>query len=508
MIPTVSLRTALETPDLLAGALPGDSFALWRSILIGAMGEPLDQREQAAFRTYTGREAPSDPVRELVAVVGRRGGKDKATAALCAWLGTCCKWPMLARGEVGRIVVIAPDQAQARIQRDYILGALEGSPLLASRVAGTTADTITLDTGIVVEVRSANFRRLRGVTAVAVVCSESAFWYSDESSANPDSEILAAVRPALLTTSGLLVQISTPYAKRGELFEAHARHYGKDSSTLVVQGSSLAFNPTLDHAQIERAYAEDATAAAAEYGATFRDDVQAFVSREVVEGCVDRAVLERQPETAYREYFGFVDPSGGSSDSMTLAIAHADVDGRVTIDCLREVVPPFSPESVVEEFCADLTRYGVTTVVGDRYAGEWPREQFRKRGVTYEPSDLPASDLFRELLPRLNTKTISLLDNPRAIGQLASLERRVGRNKDVIDHPRGAKNDIANAIAGVAWVAGGGADKRRGSNFVGVIQHGGGVSWRGERPSALAAGKHQTASKNTIRSVSKILKAI
>src|SRR5439155_25924753 len=108
---------------------------------------------------------------------------------------------------------------------------------------------------------------------------------------------------------------------------------------------------------------------------------------------------------------------------------------------------------------ADLNRYRVTTIVGDRYAGEWPREQFRKRGVTYEPSDLSASDLFRELLPRLNTRTIALLDHPRAIGQLASLDRKVGRNRDVIGHPRNGKNDVANAIAGVSWIAGDGAPK-------------------------------------------------
>jgi hypothetical protein len=82
MIPTVSLRTALETDDLLASALPGDSFALWRTMLIAAMGENLDQREAAAFRTYTGREPPTDPVRELVAVVGRRGGKPRGSRAL------------------------------------------------------------------------------------------------------------------------------------------------------------------------------------------------------------------------------------------------------------------------------------------------------------------------------------------------------------------------------------------------------------------------------------------
>ena len=71
----------------------------------------------------------------------------------------------------------------------------------------------------------------------------------------------------------------------------------------------------------------------------------------------------------------FVDPSGGSHDSFTLAIAHRE-DKRASIDAIRERKPPFSAEAVVEEFCVLPNDYRVRTVVGDRYAGEWPREQF------------------------------------------------------------------------------------------------------------------------------------
>src|SRR5262249_44463077 len=153
--PTVTLRHALTDPSLLAGALPGDTFSTWRTILIGAMGEPLEPGELETFRRFTDRDPPTEPVREAAFIIGRRGGKDRALAALSAYLASCCTWPTLARGETGRILAIAPDQAQARIQRDYVLGALESSPLLSRRVVGTTADSITLDNGIVIEVRAA-----------------------------------------------------------------------------------------------------------------------------------------------------------------------------------------------------------------------------------------------------------------------------------------------------------------------------------------------------------------
>jgi hypothetical protein len=97
-----------------------------------------------------------------------------------------------------------------------------------------------------------------------------------------------------------------------------------------------------------------------------------------------------------------------------------------------------------------LSGYRVSRVVGDRFAGEWPREQFKKLGITYEPSAAPKSDLYRDMLPMLNSGKVELLDHPRLIAQLTGLERRTSRaGKDSIDHARGAHDDVANAVAGV-----------------------------------------------------------
>ena len=76
---------------------------------------------------------------------------------------------------------------------------------------------------------------------------------------------------------------------------------------------------------VDRAYEQDPESARAEYGAEFRSDIEAFVSREVVEGCVIPGVLERPPARAL-SYQGFVDPSGGIADSMTLCIGHTEGD--------------------------------------------------------------------------------------------------------------------------------------------------------------------------------------
>ena len=47
---------------------------------------------------------------------------------------------------------------------------------------------------------------------------------------------------------------------------------------------------------------------------------------------------------------------------------------------------------MVSEFAELLRQYGIGTVRGDRYAGEWPREVFRKRGITYAPTKWTKAD--------------------------------------------------------------------------------------------------------------------
>jgi hypothetical protein len=299
------------------------------------------------------------------------------------------------------------------------------------------------------------------VTSVACVADEVAYWFGDEQSSNPDKEILDAIRPTLATTSGPLVCIGSPYARKGEMYATHQRHFGPhgDPLILVAHGTSRDLNPTLPQSVVDRALERDEAVAKAEYLAQFRSDLESYVAREAVEACVAVGVHERALAPGER-YSAFVDPSGGSADSMTLAIGHRKAD-VVIIDALRECRPPFSPEAVVIEFAELLRAYRITKVVGDRFGGEWPRERFRERGISYEPAARAKSELYVTLLATLNSRRIELPDDKRLVTQLASLERRTARGgRDNIDHPPGAHDDVANCVAGVAaaLAVGGGYD--------------------------------------------------
>ena len=146
---------------------------------------------------------------------------------------------------------------------------------------------------------------------------------------------------------------------------------------------------------------------------------------------------------------------------MTLAIAHEE-DGLGVLDAVREVRPPFSPDDVVADFAVLLRSYRLTTVKGDRYGGQWPSDRFRVHGITYTPSELTKSDLYRELVAPLNGGRVALLDMPVLRAQLIGLERRVARGgRDSVDHAPGGRDDVANAAAGALVNVLGPQQKRR-----------------------------------------------
>src|SRR5215471_19405195 len=142
MKPRTSLRAALDDLRLLGEALPGDSWKPWRTILIAAMGEELADDEREIFTKLTGRERePLVRVEELVGIIGRRGGKSKAMATLAAYLAGLCEH-QLVRGETGVVLLIAPDQRQAKIALDYCAAALEQSLILQQLIKSRSADAL------------------------------------------------------------------------------------------------------------------------------------------------------------------------------------------------------------------------------------------------------------------------------------------------------------------------------------------------------------------------------
>ena len=212
-------------------------------------------------------------------------------------------------------------------------------------------------------------------------------------------------------------------------------------------GPSTVFNPTLPQSVIDAALARDPEGASAEWLAQWRSDISDFIDRALVDAAIERGIIARAPDRSLI-YSAFADPSGGRGDASTLAIAHG-AGNIAVLDMIFEKMPPFDPDLVVNEI-ADLLRfYNIAEVTGDRYAAEWVVTAFRRAGISYNSSERDRSAIYLDALPLFTAARVRLLDNEKLAGQLTSLERRTARSgKDTIDHPPGAHDDVANAVAG------------------------------------------------------------
>lgn len=457
--PAISIGDALTDRNLLGAALDDlGSWSTWRVILKAAFGEPLTADELILFKTLAGsREPPPGRVGELWVIAGRRGGKTRAAGAVGVYVGAF-NTHKLAPGETGTVLLLAASKGQAKASLDYASGFFAASPLLQQLLDGkSTSDEIRMRGNITIATHSANFRTTRGRTLIGAVFDETAFWRDADTSTNPDTEIYSAILPALATSGGMLIGISSPHRRSGLLYKKHQASFGQnDPNVLVIVAPTIALNPTIDPSAIVRAREMDPDAARSEWDAEFRDDISDFLTRVAVEACVDDEVHER-PVDLSKHYVGFCDPSGGSSDSMTLAIAHKEGSTSI-LDAVREIRPPFNPESAVAEFASLCRSYRVSSIEGDRYAGEWVAAAFRNKGIHYGHTTKSRSEIYLDALPEINSHSFRLLDHEVLINQLCALERRPMRGgRDSIDHPPGGHDDVANAAAGALVLASKGA---------------------------------------------------
>jgi len=429
------------------------SWRPWLVFLKHLFGLPCSPRELAFIKERTGRiPLKRHGYVEAWLVVGRRGGKSFTLAVIAVYLTFFVDWkPFLAPGELATIIVIAQDRQQARVILRYVKGLIQAIKFFRRERKRITQWVLEFPRQrVAIEIFTASFRATRGYTVVAALCDEVAFWRSDDTS-NPDEEIINAIRPGMATVSkAMLLAASSPYAKRGVLYKHYADYFSKDDpDVLIWHGPTESMNPSISQKYLARQYEKDPIKAAAEYGAQFRGDIEDFVPEEVVDALIERGVFRKARDSRIT-YRAFVDPSGGSQDSFTLAIGHVEGEDRV-LDVLEEWKPPFKLKAVVKEVCKLCKDYGISRVKGDNYAGDWPKEEFKSHGITYEKCEKRKTDLYRDALPLLHTGNAFLLDNRKMKVQICSLERRLSRGgRFTIDHPPGGHDDLANAALGLA----------------------------------------------------------
>ncbi len=441
-------------------------------VLKAIYGIPLTgEKEQEIFRTIAGTDrAPDREAGEATIIAGRRSGKSSKIAASIALYEGTMREHRLSPGEIGTIQIVSAEMSrQAKICFSYVLGKLKGSPILRKMIEKVTADSIDLRNRVRIQAFPCDAGRIRGQSVICLIGDEVAFWKSEGVSI--DKEVLEAARPGLSFPYSKMIKISTPYAMKGEIYSDWKRFFGKPNpDCLVLVGSTEIFNPSFSRKKLEAAKRRDPVAYATEYEAAFRTDIAGMYDP----GTIDRAVGRDRPmELSSRKsfaYSAFVDVAGGGGkDSFALAIGHIEGD-RIIIDSVRSRKPKFNPQEVTAQYSDLLRTYGIDSITGDKYSGDWASNAFVEKSIIYKRAEKPKSDLYLEMESILNTDRIELPPRDSLIRELKSLVRRTrSGGRDSVDTDGGIPEDEANVVAGLSFILA--QSLRKAGEIFGMVAH-------------------------------------
>ena len=364
--------------------------------------------------------------------------------------------PHLAPGERAVVLVLAADRSQAQVIFRYVRGFLAATPMLARLVEAERAESIDLVNRVTLQVgtsvlRASGVKHWRRRSA-----DEISFWPSDDG-ANPATEVLRAVRPALATIpDSLLLCISSPYSRSGPLYQAHRDHFGKDDSgVLVWQAPTLTMNPSLAHGLVDRALEADPQAARAEWLAEFRDDISSFLDIETIEGLVipGRPGLAPVPGMNYRAFF--VPPPGDARTASPWPWPIGNGTGLFWTWCADANRPSTRRTWWPRNFARCSGSIGAWRFTAIDTA---PNGACRPSGImeSVETPRRDRSQIFVEALPLFTRGQVELLDDKTLKGELRSLERKTRpQGPDLITHGPGGHDDSANSACGALVLVGG-----------------------------------------------------
>lgn len=414
---------------------------------------PLSDAEQTVYAQATERDAcrPQE-CREATFICGRRSGKSSKLGGNIAIFEACFRKHKLAPGERGHVVVIATTKKQAAVCFSYILARLENSPTLRKLIQGEPrADEVDLTNGITIAVWPCSFRSIRGISIVCAICDEIAFWRDDVTGANPATEVLRAIRPAMATfPNAKLVKISSPYAKQGVVWDDwQARH--KRDDVLVWRLDSATMNPTLDPKFLADERKRDPEFFAREYLAEFWESASQFLPAELVDAAIvaERFELVPNPDISYTAALD----SAFRVDNFAFSVVHRQDTGRVVQDVARCWLSgrgrPVNLASTLEEIVSILNRFGISTIYGDQHCAEPIRQALREQGITFEQRTTLGhrSQCFNTLRSLVTSGQIELLDLPEQAAELKKLEQAITASGNQRIEANTGHDDRAVALA-------------------------------------------------------------
>lgn len=448
----------MSAPDLYAFATEhlGVELSPAQDALMAAIaGVPLSAEQRDIFGECTKRSSVPVNAREWALICGARSGKTTRIMAPIALHRAIHGGYVAERGVIHEIVSVAQDEPGTEAMFTSIRDYAYSTPEVATHITATTASEIAFDTGVTIVTFPSKAAVFRSRSIPVGIVDE----YAHQG--RRTREILTAIRRGglIFGADRLLIRATTPWIKDGMAWSDYQALGADNPHLLVWLATTRQMNPSITEADLDAERMIDPDNFAREYLAQFIDAQGSFLAGVVIDAAVATGVREIPPErVASLRKVATVDPSGGGTDAFTVTIC-AWQDGNL-VQCAvrgarRTGSAPLALEAFVSEAADLVKRYGCHEVVGDRYAGHWPRQAFARHGVRYIESERSRSEAYLDVASLFTTGQIAILDHPETASQFRSLEKTYHVSGQVtVDAPQGQHEDYANcvALAGAAFM--------------------------------------------------------
>ena len=179
------------------------------------------------------------------------------------------------------MLLIAAFVDQAHLAFDYICRDIRSSPVLLAKVRKFRKNEIVLRNGVTIICCPCSSVSIRGKNVITAVCDEVCFWRNQETAVHSDVEVLAALRPSLITfPKSKLIKISTPHAKRGIVWDEFRRR--GELTHAVWQVPTTAMNLNVSREMLEHERERNLEEYKREYSAEFVENVVSWIDPEAL----------------------------------------------------------------------------------------------------------------------------------------------------------------------------------------------------------------------------------
>lgn len=415
---------------------------------------------------------------EINLIVGRRGGKSTISAIIALYSTLKVNWkPFLRKTPVATILILSHSVEFSEEILEILREMVESSPILDRlrdtkrkntqrifhlRIPFLKTDETIEYSRVRVKVGAASKKTTRGSAVCTLLCDEIAFWNLAEDAAEPDTEILRAVRPSLLQFGdyATIIKLSSPGIKQGALYEEWNRREDLRSVSVQFKAPSWVWNTILPKDNFKKEWIQDPDGFDSEYRGNFVDSVSNFILPEYVDLCVMKGVSFNTPSDDKKTMYSASIDAAFKGDRFAFVLVGYN-EKRVTTYVVKYWEGTRkSPVKIheVASFIRTVTReYGVNEVSADQFAFQPLRELFLQYGVslTENTFTIPYKRKIYFGLKRLiNNQQLDLLDIPllsKEIKELKVEQTATGQVK--IGHPPGGSDDLADAIAVACYKA-------------------------------------------------------